>query len=67
MVFMMAGYGTQEDMDAVKLHIHKLSDDMRWQIIDEIYADDSWNDQNQKSLLKRLMNQVGVLNKEIYL
>ncbi len=45
MVFMMAGYGTQEDMDAVKLHMHKLSDYMRWQMIDQIYADDSWNKQ----------------------
>lgn len=25
--------------------MHKLSDYMRWQMIDEIYADDSWNDQ----------------------
>lgn len=45
MVFMMAGYGTQEDMDAVKLHMQKLSDYMRWQMIDQIYADDSWNKQ----------------------
>ncbi|MDE3334380.1 MULTISPECIES: flavodoxin family protein [Lactobacillus] len=45
MIFMMAGYGTQEDMDAVKLHMQKLSDYMRWQMIDQIYADDSWNKQ----------------------
>ena len=49
----MAGYGTQEDMDAVKLHIHKLSDDMRWQIIDEIYADDSWNDQKLEKFAQK--------------
>ena len=30
MVFMMAGYGTQEDMEAVKLQIHKLSKYLRW-------------------------------------
>lgn len=53
MVFMMAGYGTQEDMDAVKLHIHKLSDYMRWQIIDEIYADDSWNDQKLEKFAQK--------------
>ncbi|AEG40333.1 flavodoxin family protein [Lactobacillus kefiranofaciens] len=45
MVFMMAGYGTQEDMEAVKLQIHKLSKYLRWQMITEIYADDSWNEQ----------------------
>ena len=45
MVFLMAGFGTQADMDAVKLHMNKLSGYMRWEMIDQIYADDSWNEQ----------------------
>lgn len=53
MVFMMAGYGTQEDMDAVKLHMHKLSDYMRWKMIDEIYADDSWNSQKLEKFAQK--------------
>ncbi|WP_315968333.1 NAD(P)H-dependent oxidoreductase [Lactobacillus taiwanensis] len=40
MIFMMAGYGSQEDMDAVKLHIGKLRSYMRWEMIDQIYVDD---------------------------
>lgn len=40
MIFMMAGYGSQEDMDAVKLHIGKLSSYMRGEMIDQIYVDD---------------------------
>ncbi|NRO50934.1 flavodoxin family protein [Lactobacillus helveticus] len=53
MVFMMAGYGTQEDMDAVKLHIRKLNQYMRWQMLGEIYADDSWNEEKLANFAKK--------------
>ena len=56
MIFMMAGYGTQEDMAAVKLHIEKLSSYMRWKMIDQIYADDSWNEQKLEKIAQKAYN-----------
>lgn len=41
MIFMMAGHGTREDMNAVKLHMEKLSSYMRWKMIDQTCAGDS--------------------------
>lgn len=52
----MAGYGTQEDMDAVKLHIEKISSYMRWKMIDQIYADDSWNEQKLEKFSLKAYN-----------
>ncbi len=56
MIFMMAGYGTQEDMDAVKLHIKKLSSYVRWKMIDQIYADNSWNEQKLEKFAQKAYN-----------
>lgn len=56
MIFMMVGYGAQEDMDAVKLHIEKLSSYMGWRMIDQIYADDSWNEQKLEKFAQKAYN-----------
>ncbi|MCI1466150.1 MAG: NAD(P)H-dependent oxidoreductase [Lactobacillus sp.] len=42
-VTLVSGYGTQDDMAAIKLHMQKLQDYMRWPSLGEVYADDSWN------------------------
>ncbi|HJE44381.1 flavodoxin family protein [Levilactobacillus namurensis] len=44
-VVLVAGYGTQEDLGAIKLHLQKLQKYMRWPSLGDIYADDSWNQQ----------------------
>lgn len=56
MIFMMAGYGSQEDMNAVKLHMEKLSSYMCWKMIDQIYADDSWNEQKLEKFAQKAYN-----------
>lgn len=43
-VVLVTGYGTQNDMAAIKLQMQKLQDYMRWPSLGDIYADDSWND-----------------------
>lgn len=43
-------------MDAVKLHIEKLSSYMRWKVIDQIYADDSWNEQKLEKFAQKAYN-----------
>lgn len=42
-VFLVSGYGTQEDMAAIKLHMKILLNYMRWPSLGQVYADDSWN------------------------
>lgn len=42
-VVLVSGYGSQEDMAAIKLHMKTLQDYMRWPCIGSVYADDSWN------------------------
>lgn len=42
-VALVSGYGTQDDMGAIKLQMQKLLSYMRWPSLGEIYADDSWN------------------------
>lgn len=53
---MMAGYGTREDMDAVKLHMEKLSSYMHWKMIDQTCADDSWNEQKLEKFAQKAYN-----------
>lgn len=43
-VVLVSGYGTQEDMTAIKLHMQKLQEYMRWPSLGDVYADDSWNE-----------------------
>ncbi|NRO27359.1 hypothetical protein [Lactobacillus helveticus] len=43
-------------MDAVKLHIRKFNQYMRWQMLGEIYADDSWNKEKLANFDKKHMN-----------
>lgn len=43
-VVLVSGYGTQEDMAAIKLHMKKLEEYMRWPSLGRVYADDSWNE-----------------------
>lgn len=42
-VILVTGYGSQKDMEAIKLHMKTLEEYMRWPSIGEVYADDSWN------------------------
>lgn len=42
-VVLVSGYGSQEDMAAIKLHMKTLQEYMRWPPIGSVYADDSWN------------------------
>lgn len=56
MIFMMAGYGSQEDMNAVKLHMEKLSSYMRWKMIDQTCAGDSWNEQKLEKFAQKAYN-----------
>ncbi|KRL88668.1 flavodoxin family protein [Lactobacillus kalixensis] len=42
-VILISGYGSQEDMSAIKMHMKLLQDYMRWPSVGEVYADDSWN------------------------
>lgn len=44
-VVLVTGYGTQDDLAAVKLHMQKLQKYMRWPSLGDVYADDSWNEQ----------------------
>jgi multimeric flavodoxin WrbA len=43
MVVLVSGFGTQDDMAAIKLHMKKLEEYMRWPLLGQVYADDSWN------------------------
>ncbi len=56
MIFMMAGYGTREDMDAVKLRMEKLSSYMDSKMIDQTCADDSWNEQKLEKFAQKAYN-----------
>lgn len=42
-VVLVSGYGTPDDMAAIKLQIQKLQDYMRWPSLGSVYAEDSWN------------------------
>ena len=42
-VILVSGYGSQEDMVAIKLQMQKLQEYMRWPSLGDVYADDSWN------------------------
>lgn len=42
-VVLVTGYGTQEDLSALKLHMQLLQKYMRWPSLGDVYADDSWN------------------------
>lgn len=44
-VVLVSGYGTQDDLAAIKLHMAKLQQYMRWPSLGDVYADDSWNEQ----------------------
>lgn len=44
-VVLVSGYGTQDDLGAIKLHMAKLQKYMRWPSLGDVYADDSWNAQ----------------------
>ncbi|WP_297818374.1 flavodoxin family protein [uncultured Lactobacillus sp.] len=48
-VVLISGYGSQDDVAAIKLHMKKLQEYMRWPSLGDIYAEDSWN---QKKLQK---------------
>lgn len=43
-VVLVSGYGSQDDMSTIKLHMQKLQEYMRWTSLGEVYADDSWNE-----------------------
>lgn len=43
-IALVTGYGTQDDMAAIKLYLQKLTEYMRWPLKDAVYADDSWNE-----------------------
>lgn len=47
-VVLVSGYGSQEDMAAIKLHMKILREYMRWTSIGDVYADDSWNNEKLK-------------------
>lgn len=42
-VCLVAGYGSQEDLAAIKLQFQKLRAYLRWPSLGAVYADDSWN------------------------
>lgn len=42
-IVLVTGYGTQEDLSALKLHMQLLQKYMRWPSLGDVYADDSWN------------------------
>lgn len=42
-IVLVAGYGSQDDLAAIKLHMKILQNYMRWPSLGNIYADDSWN------------------------
>lgn len=44
-VVLVAGYGSSDDLGAIKLQLQKLQTYMRWPSLGDIYADDSWNRQ----------------------
>ena len=52
-IVLVAGYGDQDDLVAVKLHMKKLQDYMRWPSLGEIYADDSWNNKKLQKHAQR--------------
>ena len=43
-VVLVTGYGSQDDLGAIKLHMQKLQKYMRWPSLGDVYADDSWNE-----------------------
>lgn len=42
-IVLVSGYGSQNDMAAIKLQMQKIQMYMRWPNLGTIYADDSWN------------------------
>lgn len=60
-VVLVSGYGTQDDLAAVKLHMSKLQKYMRWPSLGDVYADDSWNE----SKLKQFDQQAYEIGKKI--
>lgn len=60
-VVLVSGYGTQEDMSAIKDQMIKLEDYMRWPSLGEVYADDSWN----KDKLKQFADRAYLIGKSI--
>lgn len=43
-IVLVSGYGTQDDMKAIKVYMNKLLEYMRWPLAGQVYADDSWNE-----------------------
>lgn len=60
-VVLVSGYGTQDDLGAIKLHMQKLQKYMRWPSLGDVYADDSWN----QSKLSRFAQQAYEIGKKI--
>lgn len=60
-VVLISGYGTQDDMAAIKLHMKKLQEYMRWPSLGDVYADDSWN----KSKLRKHDQEAYQIGKSI--
>lgn len=52
-VVLVTGYGTQEDMSAIKLSMKKLQEYMRWPSLGDVYADDSWNENKLKQFAEQ--------------
>lgn len=52
-VVLVSGYGTQDDLGAIKLHMQKLQKYMRWPSLGDVYADDSWNGQKLAGFAQR--------------
>lgn len=42
-VVLVSAYSNQDDLAALKLHMEKLQEYMRWPSLGDVYADDSWN------------------------
>lgn len=60
-VVLVSGYGSQEDMSAIKLSMKKLQEYMRWPSLGDVYADDSWN----QSKLSQFAHQAYEIGKSI--
>lgn len=55
-VVLVSGYGTQDDMAAIKLQMKKLQEYMRWPSLGDVYADDSWNEQKMHENAQKAYN-----------
>lgn len=55
-VVLVSGYGTQDDMAAIKLQMKKLQAYMRWPNLGDVYADDSWNEHKMKEKAEKAYN-----------